>query len=321
MLAAALLLPAAAAADDDRWSLDAEGAQLSVSGLDRDVLLDVAGPAAAGGGARTSLDTEDGFGWRAELRRAGDRWTWGADFLLLVTDQDAPRVIGAAAPGGTRTFVVGGGEVASNGPGEPLYFERLEDTTVEFWSADVTASRAFWTGDGSELRFVLGVRAADFDNDYRAVVGIEEAGGLRLDAASNYDRMHGPVVGLEGSLERGRHRFAFHFGQAVVWGDVELSSRVREFVGPPSRDVDAVPGVVAETRFERTESVTIPMTELRLKWRYRLTDHLAAGLGAVYQRWWDLAVPPGVDAGVELSTLAELTMEVFGATAGVTFSF
>ena len=167
----------------------------------------------------------------------------------------------------------------------------------------------------------LGLRAADFDNDYRAVAGIEGVGGLRLDASSNYDRMHGPLVALSGAIERGRNRFEGYLGQAVVFGDVQLSSGLREFAGPPTLDVDAEFPAIRSERFNQVESVTIPMTELRLKWRFRLTDHIALGAGGFFAAWTDLAVPPGVEAGSTLDTLDENTLELFGASGGVTVRF
>jgi hypothetical protein len=315
-LAVSALVPEAALADEARWSIDLEAVQLALSGHDREVLLD------SESGSTTQLETDDALGYRAELRLARASWSFGLDFLVHGTNQDAPPRTGAAGAGGApRVFVVGGGQVESNGPGERLYFERLEDTTVELWSLDLHASRAFATGANGELRWAVGVRAADFDNDYRAVVGLEEIGGLRLDAASNYDRMHGPLVALVGRLERGRHRLEGFLGQSVVWGDVELTSQAREFVGPPSRDVDNVPGVVSTIRFQKVESVTIPMTELRLSWRFRLADHVALGAGVFASRWWNVSVPPGVVAGSTLATLDESTIDLVGLSAGVTVVF
>ena len=324
-LAVALLVAAMspALAEEDRWSIDVEAVSLDAGGNDRLVLADRS--VAAGGSATQTthtLDAGSAFGYRTEVHRAGNRWRFGFDFLLYTTDQKIDPRTGAA--GGTvaqRIFIVGGGQVVSDNPGERLYYQRLEDTTIELWAADFVASRAIAGRDGRELRLGLGLRAADFDNDYRAVVGIEGVGGLRLDASSNYDRMHGPLVALAGSIERGRNRFEGYLGQAVVFGDVELSSGLREFAGPPNLDVDAEFPAIRAERFNKVESVTIPMTELRLRWRFRLTDHIALGAGAFLAAWWDVAVPPGVVAGSTLDTLDENTIELYGASGGVTVRF
>jgi hypothetical protein len=321
--AVALLAAAAPAAGEDGWSVDLEALRLELSGHDRTVLVDRA--LDAGGGASTTsttLASESALAYRGELRYGRGRWSYGLDFLSHRTDQVAERRTGAA--GGAvvrRTFVVGGGQVESRGPGERLYYQRLDDTTVELWTLDLIAARAFASGPRGELRFLFGVRAADFDNDYRAVAGVEERGGLRLDASSNYDRMHGPIVALAGAYAVGRNRCEGYLGQAVVWGDVELTSGVREFAGPPSLDVDEVPGVVAGTRFQETESVSIPITELRLRWRFRLAEHFELGAGAFASRWGGVAVPPGVVAGAQLSTRDENTIETYGLSAGVAVIF
>ncbi|HLF56226.1 MAG TPA: hypothetical protein VI942_05200 [Thermoanaerobaculia bacterium] len=322
ILALALLAAVPVGASGELWSVDLEAVQLELSGHDREVLVDRAiDPGGATSASAVTLETGDALAYRAELRYSPGSWSWGLDFLSHRTSQDADRRSGTAVAGGERIFVVGGGQVASDDPSEQLYFERLEDTTVELWTLDLHASRAFASGPQGELRWLVGLRAADFDNDYRAIAGVEGVGGLRLDASSNYDRMHGPLVGLAGRFERGRNRFEGYLGQSVVWGDVELTSGVREFVGPPSRDVDDVPGVVGESRFKTTESVSIPITELRLAWRYRITQHLALGAGAFASRWWDVAVPPGVEAGSTIETLDESTIDLLGLSAGVTFRF
>ncbi|MCI0346034.1 MAG: hypothetical protein L0221_11425 [Chloroflexi bacterium] len=325
ILTAALLASSAlpVLADEDRWSVAIESITLDVSGNDRHVLTD---RAVGGAGATTEsthqLDAGSSFGYRTEVHRAGERWTFGFDFLLYTTDQKVDRQTGAG--GGAidqRIFVVGGGQVASDDPSEQLYFERLSDTTIELWAADFLASRAVAAGARSELRLAFGVRAADFDNDYRAVVGVEDVGGLRLDSSSNYDRMHGPLVALTGTIDLGRNRLEGYLGQSVVFGDVQLSSRLREFAGPPILDTDTDFPAIRDESFNAVESVTIPMTELRLEWRYRISDHFALGAGAFLASWWDLAVPPGVVAGSTIDTRDENTISLYGLSGGLTVSF
>ena len=63
------------------------------------------------------------------------------------------------------------------------------------------------------------------------------------------------------------------------------------------------------------------MTELRFDWRYRFTDHFALGAGAFLAAWWDVAVPPAVEAGSTLDTLDENTIELYGVSGGVTVRF
>ncbi len=325
ILTAALLASSAVPvfADEDRWRVDIESVTLDVSGNDRHVLTDRAvGDAGATTESTHRLDAGSAFGYRTEVHRAGERWTFGYDFLLYTTDQEVDRRTGAG--GGAideRIFIVSGGQVVSDDPSEQLYFQRLSDTTIELWAADFVASRAIAASAHSELRLAFGLRAADFDNDYRAVVGVEEVGGLRLDSSSNYDRMHGPLVALSGTIDLGRNRFEGYLGQSVVFGDVQLSSQVREFAGPPILDTDTDFPAISEERFNAVESVTIPMTELRLDWRYRISDHFALGTGAFLASWWDLAVPPGVVAGATIDTRDENTIALYGLSGGLTVSF
>ncbi len=57
------------------------------------------------------------------------------------------------------------------------------------------------------------------------------------------------------------------------------------------------------------------------RWRFGVDFHIALGAGAFFAAWTDLAVPPGVEAGSTLDTLDENTLELFGASGGVTVRF
>jgi hypothetical protein len=313
-------------AANGRWNVDLQAVQLELGGHDRQVLIDreLGAGGAAGAESAATLESESATGYRAEVLFTGaGRWSYGLDFLSHRTNQVVDPRTGAGAGGGARrAFVVGGGQVISDGPGEPLYYERLDDTTVELWTAGLFAARRLGSGVHGELRLLIGVEVADFDNDYRAIAGIGEAGGVRLDASSNYDRMQGPLVGIAGERTIGRHRFSGFLRQSVVLGDVELTSGLREFTGPPVRDVDAaLPNVVAGERFQTTDSVTIPITELAVRWRFALGEHVELGAGAYASRWWDVAVPPGVVAGAPLDRRDESTIETYGLSAGIGVRF
>jgi hypothetical protein len=77
----------------------------------------------------------------------------------------------------------------SQEPGEVLYYQTLEDTTVELWVVDLYARRQIAASGGRSLALLFGLRNSDFDNDYRAIAGIETVGGTRIDASSNYSRL------------------------------------------------------------------------------------------------------------------------------------
>jgi hypothetical protein len=204
-----------------------------------------------------------------------------------------------------------------------LYFQVLEDTTVELWVVDLYARRQLVASEGRSLALLLGLRNSDFDNDYRAIAGIEAVGGTRIDASSNYSRLSGPLAGLAATLARGRHSLVADLRQSVVFGDVELTRTLRDFTGPPgpfAGPPEEVPPGPIQARLATTENITVPMTDLRLAWTVALGERWTLGASAGGTVWWDLAVPPGVvpDRPDALETTDLVTYDV-SASAGFRF--
>lgn len=301
------------------WSVEIEPTYFEVGGHDPHV----ATLERSGGTRALELETEAALGYRASLLHERGRWDYGLDFFIHRTDQAADLVREAASgPADRRMLAVPNRTFVSTSPGEVLYFQRLEDTTVELWVLDLYARRAF-EGDDGPWSFLLGVRNADFDNDHRAIAGIDGVRGTRIDASSNYSRMIGPLLGVAATVERGRHTLHADLRQSVVFGDLELERTLRDFTGPPgpfAGPPEEVPAGLAEERLAATDSVTVPMTDLALRWRWRLGEHwtLGASLGAT--AWWDLPVPPGVNP-TRPESREETTLVTYGLGATVGFRF
>jgi hypothetical protein len=269
-----------------------------------------------------SLETDDGLAYRLRYRHGRGAWGWGVDYFLLLTSQDTAERTGAAdgAPGPTEEviFEVADRSFTSSDPGEVLFYRILEDTDLEVWTLDLYGVRRLAGDSAAGIDLMLGLRVGDFDNDYRAVVGIEGTGGSLLDASSNYPLMMGPLVALAGTMKRGRHSVEGYLGQSVLLGSAELDGMSREFTGPfgPS------PALVAIETFQQKPDVAIPITEFRLRYRYRLGDRVSLGAGVETSVWRDVPVPPGVTPIADGDeALHENTIVFFGLLGGLTFTF
>lgn len=293
------------------WSVEVAPAYVTVEGHDPDVLA-----VRRGGMAESvALATDDALGYRAGVLWDRGAWSYGLDFFIHRTDQSAGplQAGGASLELPHRSFTAAG-------PGQDLYFRTLEDTTVELWVLDLTARRRL--GGGSPT-LIFGLRNADFDNDYRAIAGLGDVGGTRLDASSNYSRMMGPLVGIAGAMERGRHRLGVDLRASVVFGDIELSRALRDFSGPPGAFAgppEEVPATPEEHVIARTDSIEVPMADLRLWWEIRLGSSWAIGASAGGTAWFDLAVPPGVDPS-RPDALEETTLVPYDIAATVRWTF
>lgn len=285
------------------WTVVLEPTYMELSGHDQHVLT-----VRDGNVQDVELETDGGPAYRGELLYERGRWSWGLEFFWFSTSQGLPDRTATAG-----VFEVVDRSFTADDPGEVLFYRVLEDTDIAMWTADLYVRRTLVEGANRSLDVLLGIRNGDFDNDYRAVVGIEGVEGRRLDASSNYGRMIGPLVGLVGAFRHGRSTLEVHLGQSVILGDVELSSRARELTGPFSE----TPAFVSDEQFRTEDDVNIPITELRVQWTYGLTEHLSLGVGVDGAAWWDVPVPPGVvpgDAGIQ--TLHESTLVLAGA-AGI----
>lgn len=303
-----------------RWSLDLQSLFADVYGHDQHVLT-VRRVAADGSESdrAVALETQSGNAYRFELRHQRQRWAAGLDFFWFIVTQRAS--LRAAGGGGERViFEIADRSFASDGPAETLFFDRLEDTDLALWTVDLYGLRTLVEEPGHALRLQLGVRLADFDNDYRAVVGVEGAGGVRIDASSNYGMMAGPLVGIVGEVGLGKSRVTGYLGQSVVLGGPELSARWRRYAGAFSEMPE--PEFFAEHSLRADRDVAIPISELRLAWSRPLGKRLRIGTGAHGSVWWDLPVPPGAVPGPGGSRrLHENTLVVYGlaVTLGLRF--
>lgn len=309
-------LGGSARAEDDRWLVRVGPGYVDVQGHDPQI-LNVDGSATSRSAFRLETESDIGRHLAARYRR-GEKWAWGADFSWFTGAQDLPTRTAAGADGAPVVFEITDREFVSTSPEQVLFFRRLGDTDLNAWTFDVYASRRLWRGPHGRLQLLVGVRNADFDNDNRFVAGIEDAGGARVDASSNYDRMIGPLVGLELDRAWGKSQFALTLTQSVVQGDVELSVVQSDFSGP---FIDGSEEIVNQRDFRQTKSVTIPITDLRVQWTYPATRRLSYGLGLGISRWSDVSVPPGVRPTGSLDTLYESTITLSGLFAGLEFGF
>jgi hypothetical protein len=294
--------PDVAEAKNGSWSLRLEPIYMEVSGHDRTVLrIEELGQNPSS--SEATLATDSGMAYRTQVQytRKNKKWGFGVDLLWFKTNQSAPNPTAAAnGPAGPVTeliYEVPDRRYRSTNPSEVLFYRVLEDTALATWTWDSYAIRHLSEKQNRTIDLQFGLRVADFDNDYRAAVGIEDTAGSRLDSSSNYTALVGPVVGINGDFRRGKHTFEGYLGQSVVFGDVELDARTRDYVGPFTENPD--PPFVDDDRFQSNESVNVPITDLRLKWSYRLTKRWSLGAGINSSTWWSLPVPPGVEIGGE----------------------
>jgi hypothetical protein len=307
-------------AGEGEWSFKLEGIYMNAYGHDQHVLTihEIDSDLQMDDKTAINLEVDADLAYRAEAQYNRGKWGAGIELLWFMTSHT--RQSHTAAADGTIdevVFELAGREIVSEGPDEVLYYNVLEDTDLATWSVDIYGIRTLLDNEGSSLDLQFGLRQTDFDNDYRAVAGIQDDSGVRLDGSSNYGAMYGPRIGLAGRIKHGRNNIEGYFGQAVILGSTELGSMSRAFTGTPD-----APVYTDQWTLHSDRDVAIPVTEFRLKWTYSITKNIAAGVGANTSAWWDVPVPPGVIPGDDgHDALHENTIVFFGMLGAVEFKF
>jgi len=286
-----LATPLAHAAD---WTLRLEPAWVDVYGNDRHVLtIHQADTASTPTTERmTAIDLELartlqlGLG----LRRMEALSGWGMDIWWYGATVEGIGLTGAGGATTPLTYEADAQTYTSNDPATVLYYILREDNRLEVWTADFYYIRTLASSADASVEIQAGLRFGDFDNDYRSGVGIQGVEGTFLDASSNYPRMMGPLVGVDARFRNGRNLIEAYIGQSLIVGRAELQSQNRHFNGPFTEVPE--PTFDAETHFHDWLQVAVPITELRLRYTFELTDRWAVGAGASTSAWWDVSVPP-----------------------------
>lgn len=315
-------------AENGEWTLLLEPMYMDASGNDRQVLnvrqINLGATPATDTSTPVALDTEGTIVNRFTLqysRANWEEWTVGLDVIYFGSAQGRPTQTaaadGPAGPIDQVVFEVSDRSFASNDPGEVLSFSVLEDTDLEAWTMDVYGIKTLAETPERQFRLLLGLRNADFDNDYFGVAAIEGVNGSLFDASSNYDRMLGPLVGLIGEIQVGKSTLAAYIGQSVVFGSANLSRTISDFVGPAS---DA-PAIVAQESFRRIQDVSIPITEFRTTWLHPISPRVSLGVTANASVWSDVPVPPAIVPAAAGGGFNKSTIVFFGLGAAVEFRF
>lgn len=312
-------------AEDGKWSVKLGAAYVRAYGHDQHVLtvheIDVDGTRRVANKRGVILETEGETAYLAEFRYTKGPWGLGLDFFWYDTAQSTPaRTAAAAGPIDEIVFEVADQRFTSTNPGQVLFYEVLPDTDLIFWTVDIYGTRILAGNSETGIRLLAGVRFADFDNDYHAVVGVRDVGGWRVSASSNYGRMTGPLLGLSGELRRGRSSLRGSLNQSVVIGSAELTNKAGRFAG--AFTFTETETFVGDEVFHADQDVAIPITELRAEWDYRIWRSLSLSVGLQTAVWWDVPVPPGVipgSGGDEV--LHENTIVFLGGRGAVKYTF
>ena len=202
----------------------------------------------------------------------------------------------------------------------PLYNE-LEDSymspvdywaedKLEVWTGDLFLSRTLAEKKDSFANFSLGAklgslkikenlgqkqRAFIYDYDYGC--NFDNHVSLESTSEANYGFMAGPVLGFEGKVKCQKFGIEGFINQSVLFGKVEHTGLWEDiddilWVDPATGETVFHDVYTGEFSFSKSKRVALPVTELKLKVAYYITENVSISCGGFYSIWWNAPVAP-----------------------------
>lgn len=195
--------------------------------------------------------------------------------------------------------------------------EASDISPVDYWAKDDLQVRTYDLFLGRTLaekkdsfaNFTLGAKFGSFKTkenlgqEQRAF--LYDLGGYTFDnhirlestAEANLPSMIGPVLGFQGEAKRGKFRIEGFINQAVLLGKAEQTGLWIDiddilWIDPVTGETVWHDVLTGEFSFSKDEKVALPVTELKLKVTYHITDNISIGVGGFYSIWWDAPVAP-----------------------------
>lgn len=181
---------------------------------------------------------------------------------------------------------------------------------LKVWTADLFLSRTLAEKKDSFANFSLGAKLGSlktkenlgqkqraFIYDYGYGCDFDNHITLKSTAEADCTFMVGPVLGFQGKVKRGKFDIEGFINQSVLFGKVKhtgLWEDIDDILWIDSASGETVwhDVLTGEFSFSKEDGVALPVTELKLKVVYYITDNIAIGGGGFYSIWWDAPVAP-----------------------------
>jgi len=190
------------------------------------------------------------------------------------------------------------------------------------WTVDLFGIRTLTEKTGSKIDFIFGLKLGSLNNEreegqyQRSYVYYENLpenfftdypdwptgydwdnyNSLKSTSKADYEIMLGPLLGFGGKARHKRWGIEGFITQSVLFGDVKFKTfwedidniwyaEEGEPIGQYEYDCGYFP-------FTKREETALPVTELKLKLLYSLTDNIFLGAGTFLSIWWNTPVAP-----------------------------
>ena len=192
------------------------------------------------------------------------------------------------------------------------YWARNE---LGIWTVDLYGIRTLAEKEASSIDMTFGLKLGSLDIDreegqkQRAFVYDYYGAGFHLDnhitlessSKADYGMMGGPTIGLQGKAQYKQLGIEGFINQSLligrvrysgIWTDVDDIWVVTGPVGGPFTPFSQDAYLEGRFSFSKRETITLPVTEAKLKFLYDVIGNVSIGVGGFASIWWDAPVAP-----------------------------
>ena len=177
------------------------------------------------------------------------------------------------------------------------------NSTLGVWNLDAYGMTALGKFDSSRINMTFGVKFGGLTNNsaetYNATPATNvssystyttSSAGIGTTSA-NANFLVGPAIGFQGMGKSGNHRLEGFLNQSVLIGNVSRKNSSLEQISyqfslkTPYYSYNSQYSFPYSTQFSNSETVAIPVTEMKIKYLYDVTENLSLGLGMFASVW------------------------------------
>ena len=269
-----------------------------------------------------NLDMKNKFTLRLEVTRRRGQWGLGASGWWFNTDDSVTGRVASPEMEWTDTgyiFYVNSVRMWDHTitpVSNELEYSNLSpvdywaEDKLKVWTADLFLSRTLAEKKDSFANFSLGAKLGslkikeNLDQKQRAFIYDYDYGcnfdnhvSLESTSEANYGFMAGPVLGFEGKVKCQKFGIEGFINQSVLFGKVEHTGLWEDiddilWVDPATGETVFHDVYTGEFSFSKSKRVALPVTELKLKVAYYITENVSISCGGFYSIWWNAPVAP-----------------------------
>ncbi len=180
------------------------------------------------------------------------------------------------------------------------------NSTLSVWSLDAYGMTSLGNFESSRINMTFGVKFGGLTNSssetYNATPATNVSYGYYTDTTSssgigttsaNANFLVGPAIGFQGMGKFGNHRLEGFLNQSVLIGNVSRKSASLYQVSDQYSSNYAYYSYSYQysypysAQFSNSETKAIPVTEMKIKYMYDVTENLSLGLGVFASVWVD----------------------------------